>query len=167
MTLLHGAQSISELRPAAGSIACAGSTSRLPTGSAHLLRSNRSVRGAHVVAKAEAKKGVVILPGLGNCKSDYEELAQRLGERNFDVEIANVKRADWLRNAAGLADSAYWKCTLEPRPTVDWYLTKVGVRPRSLPLGAAGELARCTVSWLVTLRRTALFCRRPGSQVTG
>ena len=167
MILLHGAQPISRLRLAASSIACAGSTSRLSIGSAHLVRSNTKACGALVVAKAEAKKGVVILPGLGNCKSDYEELAERLGERNFDVEIANVARRDWLRNAAGLADSAYWKCTLEPRPTVDWYLTKVGFRPRSLPLGAAGALAGCTLSWRATLRRSALFCRRPGSPLRG
>lgn len=30
------------------------------------------------------------------------------------------------RNAAGLTDVNYWKGTLKPRPTVDWYLTRVG-----------------------------------------
>ena len=74
--------------------------------------------------EACAKKGVLILPGLGNSYKDYAELAERLHARDFDVEIAQVARADWLRNAAGLTDPAYYRGTLQPRPTVDWYLNK-------------------------------------------
>jgi hypothetical protein len=77
------------------------------------------------VSVAAANKGVVILPGLGNNSEDYRALAASLQRRHFDVEIADVARVDWLRNAAGLLDAAYWSGTLKPRPTVDWYLNKV------------------------------------------
>jgi hypothetical protein len=79
----------------------------------------------HRLIAVRGKKGVVILPGLGNSYKDYEALAEDLSERDFDVQIAQVIRADWLRNSAGLTDPAYWKGTLQPRPTVDWYLNKV------------------------------------------
>jgi len=39
--------------------------------------------------------------------------------------VAKVARPDWLRNAAGLASPTYWQGTLTPRPTVDWYLTRI------------------------------------------
>lgn len=29
------------------------------------------------------------------------------------------------RNAAGLLDWNYWRGTLKPRPTVDWYLSRI------------------------------------------
>lgn len=70
---------------------------------------------------------MVILPGLGNCTEDYEGLESVLrGSHGFRfVETARVGRADWLRNAAGLLDAAYWQGTLKPRPTVDWYLNRI------------------------------------------
>ena len=37
------------------------------------------------------------------------------------VEVASVNRLDWARNAAGLTDVNWWRGTLSPRPTVDWY----------------------------------------------
>lgn len=43
----------------------------------------------------------------------------------MSVTVAKVRRIDWLRNAAGLVDINYWKGTLEPRPTVDWYLNSM------------------------------------------
>ena len=39
--------------------------------------------------------------------------------------MARVIRPDWLRNAAGLTSLSYWQGTLEPRPTVDWYLGRI------------------------------------------
>ena len=38
------------------------------------------------------------------------------------MTTARVARWNWLRNAAGLADLNYWRGTLQPRPTVDWYV---------------------------------------------
>jgi len=77
------------------------------------------------------QRGVVILPGLGNEAQDYASLATALLDANSPeisaVTIADVSRVDWLRNAAGLIDPNYWKGTLNPRPTVDWYLSKVDV----------------------------------------
>ena len=76
-----------------------------------------------------ASRGVLILPGLGNSKADYSDLADALRERDFEPVVADVARVDWLRNAAGLTDMAYWKGTLKPRPTVDWYLNKARAIP--------------------------------------
>jgi hypothetical protein len=51
---------------------------------------------------------VLILPGLGNCRADYDPLSAALQAKGLAVEIADVARVDWLRNAAGLKDRAYW-----------------------------------------------------------
>jgi hypothetical protein len=77
-------------------------------------------RGSRGSAASAQPRGVLILPGLGNSSADYGTLAERLTHRGFEVEIAPVNRADWLRNAAGLIDAKYWRGNLEPRPTVDW-----------------------------------------------
>ena len=67
-----------------------------------------------------------MLPGLGNSSGDYHKFAELLQDKyNCDVEIAQVARIDWARNAAGLTDARYWKGTLSPRPTVDWYLNRI------------------------------------------
>lgn len=80
---------------------------------------------ASVVASASSKPAVVVLPGLGNCTEDYDEFASELELRGFSATVAAVGRPDWLRNAAGLTQLAYWQGTLEPRPTVDWYLSRI------------------------------------------
>ncbi|KAL8062192.1 hypothetical protein ABFX02_02G131000 [Erythranthe guttata] len=67
----------------------------------------------------------VILPGLGNNTNDYQKLALILKDYGVPTVIAKVSRIDWLRNAAGLLDSNYWRGTLRPRPVVDWYLERV------------------------------------------
>jgi hypothetical protein len=72
-----------------------------------------------------SKRGVLILPGLGNSAKDYEALSGALHAQGLHPEIVPIVRVDWLRNAAGLRDVAYWKGTLQPRPTVDWYLLRV------------------------------------------
>ena len=76
-------------------------------------------------ADAESRPAVVVLPGLGNQTEDYDAFASELEGRGFSVTVARVARPDWLRNAAGLADLNYWKGTLQPRPTVDWYLGRI------------------------------------------
>jgi hypothetical protein len=69
---------------------------------------------------------IVILPGLGNAASDYAGLAAGLASRGAPAVVtAPVARPDWLRNAAGLARPEYWRGTLTPRPTVDWYLEAI------------------------------------------
>jgi hypothetical protein len=70
-----------------------------------------------------ASKGVLNTTGragLGNSAADYTALATSLQERGLVVETTSVARLDWARNAAGLADPAWWRGTLSPRPTVDW-----------------------------------------------
>jgi len=70
---------------------------------------------------------VVLLPGLGNSDGDYVELsaALSLSLGGAVVRTARVARPDWLRNAAGVVDPSYWRGTLNPRPTVDWYLQRI------------------------------------------
>ncbi|GFR40829.1 hypothetical protein Agub_g1304, partial [Astrephomene gubernaculifera] len=70
------------------------------------------------------RRGVLILPGLGNNAADYGPLASLLEARGMAVEVAQVSRLDWSRNAAALVDPNWWKGTLQPRPAVNWYLER-------------------------------------------
>ncbi|KAL1562007.1 hypothetical protein AAHA92_04634 [Salvia divinorum] len=72
-----------------------------------------------------AYRPAVILPGLGNNTNDYQKLALILKDYGVPTVTAKVSRIDWLRNAAGLLDSNYWRGTLRPRPVLDWYLERV------------------------------------------
>jgi len=45
---------------------------------------------------------------------------------------AQVSRPDWLRNAAGVVDPAYWRGELCPTPTVDWCAQRQALPPRAL-----------------------------------
>ncbi|XP_051146474.1 uncharacterized protein LOC127262032 [Andrographis paniculata] len=72
-----------------------------------------------------ARRPAVILPGLGNNTNDYQKLALILSDYGVPTVIAKVSRIDWLRNAAGLLDSNYWRGSLRPRPVLDWYLKRV------------------------------------------
>ena len=74
--------------------------------------------------RGKQKRAVVIMPGLGNAKNDYKALAELLMKEGLTAEIASVNRIDWLRNAAGVVDINYWKGTLNPQPTVNWYLSR-------------------------------------------
>ena len=89
---------------------------------------NRTARRAVSVSG----RGVVVLPGLGNCAEDYAPLKLQLEELGLLVEVADVARVDCLRNAAGLTDMNYWRGTLNPRPTVDWYLARVDAATKLL-----------------------------------
>lgn len=100
---------------------------------------------------------VVILPGLGNNAADYDRLKDALrarseGGESAVVTVADVKRYDWLRNAAGLTDVNYWRGTLCPRPTVDWYLNYIDdAVEQSLLASGADEvvlLAHSAGGWL-------------------
>ncbi|KAK3280552.1 hypothetical protein CYMTET_11611 [Cymbomonas tetramitiformis] len=100
------------------------STSQLDRGSGRGGSSSRHT-SSRIACVAQAKRGVVLLPGLGNASGDYDTLVQSLSSQGYAVSVASVRRIDWLRNAAGLVDPNYWKGTLSPRPTVDWYLNSI------------------------------------------
>jgi pimeloyl-ACP methyl ester carboxylesterase len=61
---------------------------------------------------------------------------------------------DWrrARNAAGLVDPNYWAGTLQPRPTVDWYLDRVAAAVAAARAAAPGAplslLAHSAGGWL-------------------
>jgi hypothetical protein len=88
--------------------------------------------------RVKQKRAVVIMPGLGNAKNDYKALAELLTKEGLTAEIASVNRIDWLRNAAGVVDINYWKGTLNPQPTVNWYLSH-----RKLTKPHASALLQC------------------------
>jgi pimeloyl-ACP methyl ester carboxylesterase len=88
-------------------------------------RHRTSSSSPRLASAANDKSPVVILPGLGNASEDYDELVSLVRARGHVVQVADVKRIDWLRNAAGAVTPEYWRGTLAPRPTVDWYLTRV------------------------------------------
>jgi len=90
--------------------------------SKHNSRIRSIPRSIIASTQPSSRSVVIILPGLGNNASDYNKLASDLQQRGFQVHTAAVRRIDWARNAAGLLDTNYWKGTLQPRPTVDWYL---------------------------------------------
>ena len=104
------------LRPTPISTRARGSARRV-------ARSRRA--SARAAASAAPRPAIVVLPGLGNCTEDYDDFAAELESRGFHATVARVIRPDWLRNAAGLTDINYWRGTLEPRPTVDWYLGRI------------------------------------------
>ena len=105
-------------------------------------------------ASSSDKPAVVILPGLGNATEDYEEFKEELSSRGFmATSIARVARPDWLRNAAGIVKPSYWQGTLEPRPTVDWYLERINnaieeARNASNNNGEVVLLAHSAGGWL-------------------
>ncbi|XP_047950896.1 uncharacterized protein LOC125196426 [Salvia hispanica] len=76
-------------------------------------------------SSSSSNRPAVILPGLGNNTTDYQKLALILKDYGVPTVTAKVSRIDWLRNAAGLLDSNYWRGTLRPRPVLDWYLQRV------------------------------------------
>ena len=87
-----------------------------------MFSSSKSTSIANSTApRGKQKRAVVIMPGLGNAKNDYKALAELLMTEGLTAEIASVNRIDWLRNAAGVVDINYWKGTLNPQPTVNWY----------------------------------------------
>ena len=95
---------------------------RLAAANKHASRPNADARAS--------PRGVVILPGLGNAAGDYAQLAADLLTGDYGiagVEVAPVARLDWARNAAGVVKADYWRGTLAPRPTVDWYLERIGM----------------------------------------
>lgn len=97
-------------------------------------------------------RAVVILPGLGNAANDYTKLAAAAQSMGLYVTTTQVSRVDWLRNAAGLRDPAYWRGTLQPRPTVDWYLEKVAAAVEDAKRATDGApitlLAHSAGGWL-------------------
>lgn len=98
------------------------------------------------------QRGVVILPGLGNSAADYAAISADLKERGLAVEVARVSRPDWLRNAAGLTDISYWRGTLQPRPTVNWYMDRIAAALQSVEDQSGGApvtlLAHSAGGWL-------------------
>ncbi|CAA0827169.1 alpha/beta-Hydrolases superfamily protein [Striga hermonthica] len=87
---------------------------------------SRLSRSDSVSSAPTTYRPAVILPGLGNNTNDYDKLALILRDYGVPCVVARVSRIDWLRNAAGLLDSNYWRGTLRPRPVLDWYLERVG-----------------------------------------
>ncbi len=76
--------------------------------------------GAEPCFLTDMPRWLLCVAGLGNSADDYEALAQRLRSQGLAVEVAQVARLDWGRNALALTDGNWWRGTLSPRPAVDW-----------------------------------------------
>jgi pimeloyl-ACP methyl ester carboxylesterase len=132
-------------------------TTTTTTTAPHRARIHSS-RGRTRRCRATAARGttnktpIVILPGLGNESGDYDELVSLLRDRGHVVGVADVKRYDWLRNAAGAVKREYWAGNLKPRPTVDWYLERVATAVRGVVGSGEGEkvtlVAHSAGGWL-------------------
>lgn len=76
---------------------------------------------------------IVILPGFGNCSSDYvapfglkeEGIAHFLQQRGFDVYVVDIERRDWIQVARCIASRAYWTGKSTVDPGYRWYLHRV------------------------------------------
>ncbi|KAL5724545.1 hypothetical protein ACHQM5_007789 [Ranunculus cassubicifolius] len=94
----------------------------------------------------------VILPGLGNNSSDYKKLQfTLLKQHGITTVVPTISRADWLRNAAGLADPNYWRGTLTPLPILDWYLNRIHQAVSQLPAGELSLIGHSAGGWLARL----------------
>eukprot|EP00899_Mesostigma_viride_P026950 jgi/Mesvir1/743/Mv17344-RA.1 len=109
---------------------------------------------ASASSKAGSSRPIIILPGLGNNTADYDKMVANLKDYGLSASSINVARVDWLRNALGLLDSAYWKGTLQPRPVLDWYLTRVHAAVGKARQEGAGEvdlIGHSAGGWLARL----------------
>ena len=57
-----------------------------------------------------------------------EAIAEHGKAKGTNVDVLDVSRPDWLRNAAGLLDLKYWRGELEPLPTTNWYMDKLDAK---------------------------------------
>mmetsp|Transcript_6584 Transcript_6584/g.17678 ORF Transcript_6584/g.17678 Transcript_6584/m.17678 type:complete len:351 (-) Transcript_6584:953-2005(-) len=93
-------------------------------------------------AEQSDRDAVVILPGLGNNTADYRELAAALRKRGHPTFLVSVARYDWARNAAGLAQPAYWRSQLKPRPILDWYFSRIALAVEAAVTACPGRRVR-------------------------
>lgn len=88
------------------------------------------------LARVSAPQGappLVILPGFGNCSSDYtapfglqeEGLVHFLEQRGFRTYVVEVQRRDWIRVARCITSRAYWSGSSTVDPGYRWYLHRV------------------------------------------
>lgn len=86
------------------------------------------------------------------------------------MEVADVSRLDWARNAYGLRFPEYWLGTLSPRPTVDWYLWRVDAAmdraKRAARGGKVALVAHSAGGWLGRLYLRDFGCAGVTSLVT-
>ena len=113
--------------------------------------------GPALAAPPPRSRSVIVLPGLGNNSKDYAQLAGLLQQQaggGLHVEVADVSRLDWGRNAAGLRYGDYWRGTLKPRPTG-------GFRAWVAAQGAGPSCCSCPAPRVPPLM--AAHDRRPGA----
>jgi NAD(P)H-hydrate repair Nnr-like enzyme with NAD(P)H-hydrate epimerase domain len=93
----------------------------MPSAGAHmLLNSTRSLASdpaalAGISGRSSTsgppQRGVLILPGLGNNAADYTKLADLLQDKGMAVQVAQIERIDWSRNAAALTNGELHFCS--------------------------------------------------------
>ena len=81
-----------------------------------------------------------------------EAIAEHGKAKGTNVDVLDVSRPDWLRNAAGLLDLKYWRGELEPLPTTNWYMDKLDAKIAEATATSGGGpitlLAHSAGGWL-------------------
>ncbi len=70
----------------------------------------RYIAGGRGVLVQSCRRGVLVLPGLGNNAADYAALSILLAGQGYSVKTVAISRLDWSRNAAALTDGACPMC---------------------------------------------------------
>ena len=67
---------------------------------------------------------IVVLPGYGCCKDDYQDIVNSCAVHNVDVDIVPIERHDWLQPIKSVLKKEFWDYKLTPEDSFDWYLEK-------------------------------------------
>eukprot|EP00466_Bigelowiella_natans_P001745 jgi/Bigna1/140348/aug1.55_g15056 len=91
---------------------------------------------AGVGGRVEAPKKfpiILVLPGFGNCQSDYVEmlgsqisLTGALNARGFRATVLPIERVEWFNVAKGLLSLDFWRSkSLPSGPGYNWYINRI------------------------------------------
>ncbi|GAB5029762.1 alpha beta-hydrolase [Nannochloropsis oceanica] len=72
-----------------------------------------------------SKNPIVIFPAQFGIAKDYEEMIAELNSRGHPAYAVDLKRFDWLKITKSAVTSDYWKGTLKPTGTLDFYFDAV------------------------------------------
>ena len=67
---------------------------------------------------------IVVLPGYGCCKDDYQDIVNSCAVHNVDVDIVPIERHDWIQPMKSVFKKKFWDYKLTPEDSFDWYLEK-------------------------------------------
>ena len=57
---------------------------------------------------------IVVLPGYGCCKDDYQDIVNSCAVHNVDVDIVPIERHDWIQPIKSVFKKKFWDYKLKP-----------------------------------------------------